>query len=316
MYRPNLRPRSLLAEHLQNLVDYDSETECRRTRPLVSELLSRRSARGVDVLLASPPCEGNSNLNNQTRRVDRRNELYVAAAAIAIGIEAQTVIMENVPEVTKAKQAVVPRATRMFQGFGYEILTDDLVLDASDYGTAQQRRRHFLVATRSKRPVASISCEELKVDSLSAMDAIGDLADVRSADTLDTPSRLSAENQARAGFLFAKPERYDLPNSERPDCHRHGHTYPSVYGRIYPDQPSQTITTGFLSPGRGRYVHPTRPRSLTPREGARLQGFPDDYQWLTQDGSMTRNALSHLIGDAVPPQLGFVAGLLALSTLS
>ncbi|MDA0371961.1 MAG: DNA cytosine methyltransferase, partial [Actinobacteria bacterium] len=45
------------------------------------------------------------------------------------------------------------------------------------------------------------------------------------------------------------------------------------------DGPSGTITTGFLTPGRGRFVHAVEPRGLSPREGARLQGYPDSYSF-------------------------------------
>lgn len=79
---------------------------------------------------------------------------------------------------------------------------------------------------------------------------------------------------------------------------------------------SNTVTTGFASPGRGRYVHPTQQRGLTPHEAARLQGFPDSFAFLDASGrDLTNKAYGKLIGDAVPPPLGFVpaiAGLLSL----
>ena len=311
MYRLNLRPRRLVAEHIANLIDYDDSSSV----PVVAgELHTLTDA--VDVVLAGPPCEGNSNLNNRTRRVDRRNELYVSCVALAIGMRARVVIVENVAQVTKAKQHVVPRAARMLERYGYQVVSADLVLDAAEFGAAQRRRRHFLVATRTPRRLDLGSVAHLKIDPLSVMEAIDDLADKKSDQLLDRPSRLSPENQARVDYLFAHPDSYDLPESERPDCHRDGHTYPSVYGRMRADQPSQTITTGFLSPGRGRYVHPTVPRSLTLREGARLQGFADDYRWFREHHALPRTTLAHLIGNAVPPQLGYVTGLLGLAALS
>ena len=82
---------------------------------------------------------------------------------------------------------------------------------------------------------------------------------------------------------------------------------------MYPDQPSQTVTGGFLTPGRGRYVHPVARRGLTLREGARLQGFPDDYKWYRKGAEVQRNSLARLIGDAVPPQLGYTVGLMGLA---
>ena len=62
-----------------------------------------------------------------------------------------------------------------------------------------------------------------------------------------------------------------------------------------------TVTTGFQSPGRGRYVHPTERRTLTLREAGRLQSFPDWY-WKDVDKlGLNRNSLQKIIGDAVPP---------------
>jgi len=86
-----------------------------------------------------------------------------------------------------------------------------------------------------------------------------------------------------------------------------------VYGRMHWDQPSPTLTTGFMTPGRGRYVHPLERRTLLPREAARIQGFPDSYRFETRDSNnIGRSAIAKGIGDAVPSTLGFAAGLSAL----
>ena len=131
----------------------------------------------------------------------------------------------------------------------------------------------------------------------------------------DEPSRLSDDNLKRVQFLLDQ-ERYDLPDDERPDCHRlKAHNYASVYGRMRPDGVAPTITTGFLSPGRGRFTHPHEARSLTPREGARLQGFPVDFDWMTQTAALYRCNYADMIGSAVPPQLAFAVGMAALSLL-
>jgi hypothetical protein len=77
----------------------------------------------------------------------------------------------------------------------------------------------------------------------------------------------------RVDFLFDH-DLFDLPDTERPDCHKNGTTYTAVYGRMHWDRPSQTITTGIGTPGQGRYIHSLRRRVITPHEAARLQGFP------------------------------------------
>ncbi|MEL7170124.1 MAG: DNA cytosine methyltransferase, partial [Bacteroidota bacterium] len=68
-----------------------------------------------------------------------------------------------------------------------------------------------------------------------------------------------------------------------------------------------------MTPGRGRYVHPTRRRVLTAQEAARLQGFPDAYAFVTDSGDVpSRSKLAKWIGDAVPMPLGYTASLAAL----
>ncbi len=112
--------------------------------------------------------------------------------------------------------------------------------------------------------------------------AIGDLNSTRDHGIYDTPSLTSAENAKRIHFLFENG-LYDLPNARRPACHKDGnHSYVSMYGRLRWTLPAQTITTGFGSMGQGRFVHPGRRRTLTPHEAARLQTFPDWFQFGTQ----------------------------------
>lgn len=78
---------------------------------------------------------------------------------------------------------------------------------------------------------------------------------------------------------------FELPNSERPDCHRlKPHSYKSVYGRMYWDRPAPTITRGFGSTGQGRFVHSLLKRTITPHEAARIQFFPDFLTLVTFGG--------------------------------
>ncbi len=272
-------------------------------------------AGNVDILLAGPPCEGNSNLNNRTRRIDYRNELYLDAVVAGVALGASVIVVENVPAVKRSKQNVVGRALSLLEFAGYRIDGNGFTLTASDYGTPQERRRHFLIAGKSERIVTISDFVRLQISAPTASEALALLADVDPGTTFDRPSQLSDENQRRVRFLTERQE-YDLPDDERPDCHRlKNHNYLSVYGRMRPNQVAPTITTGFLSPGRGRFTHPLEPRSLTPHEGAKLQGFGEDFNWLPRTGTVTRSDYANMIGSAVPPQLGFVVGMGAVSVL-
>ncbi|HET9149933.1 MAG TPA: DNA cytosine methyltransferase, partial [Alphaproteobacteria bacterium] len=140
--------------------------------------------------------------------------------------------------------------------------------------------------------------------------AIEDLIDVGSDELWDAAPTLSAENQARINYLFEN-DLFDLPDKERPDCHKNGTSYTAVYGRLHWDKPAQTITTGFNTPGQGRYIHPRRRRVITPHEAARIQGFPDWFKF-EAPVAVHRKNLAKWIGDAVPPVLGYSAALAAI----
>ncbi|MEI8619397.1 DNA cytosine methyltransferase [Pseudoalteromonas sp. B129b] len=83
-------------------------------------------------------------------------------------------------------------------------------------------------------------------------------------------------------------------------CHQNGYSgHKDVYGRIYFHTPANTITTGCNNPSKGRFLHPWENHGITLRHAARLQTFPDDYQFL--GGVM---AAARQIGNAVPIDLG------------
>jgi DNA (cytosine-5)-methyltransferase 1 len=73
-----------------------------------------------------------------------------------------------------------------------------------------------------------------------------------------------------------------------------------MYGRLKWTEPAQTVTTGFSSIGQGRYMHPDRTSALTVHEAARIQGFPDYFNF---SAATMRKALTAMIGNAVPPEL-------------
>ncbi len=269
----------------------------------------------TDVILAGPPCQGHSNLNNKTRRSDRRNDLYLSVPAIAIALRAPIVIIENVPAVVHDTQRVVDTTIQLLTSAGYHVETG--VLHANKLGWPQTRQRFFLIARLDAAPVPVKDIAlGLASEPRSVTWAIGDFARRPFDDRMHIDTEISAENQRRIDYLFDN-DAHDLPAAERPDCHKEGTTYNAVYGRLYPDKPAPTITTGFMTPGRGRYIHPTERRVLTPREAARIQGFPDTYEFHVDPSRPPSKAkLAKWIGDAVPMPLGHAAGLAALMPCS
>lgn len=261
-----------------------------------------RVGANVDFLVGGPPCQGNSNLNNHTRRNDPRNALYARMARAARVLEPRIVMIENVPTVLNDHGKVVDATREALEQEGY-IVYDD-VLKLWHMGLPQLRRRHVMLASRDEEFIPKDILGILQAGSGNGVRdlewAISDLVDVPAESGFEMASNPSQTNADRIRWLFDNDE-FDLPNHMRPPCHQNdSHSYTSIYGRLRWDRPAQTITTGFNSIGQGRNVHPARRRTITPHEAARLQFFPDFFSFGAVN---TRGAWAQLIGNAVPPLL-------------
>jgi len=311
IYRQNHETSLILKDSVSMLVNYQlsgygDEAAFFGAPAVGSKIAHLRGS--LDVVLAGPPCQGHSNLNNHSRRDDDRNDLYLTVPAMAVALEAPMVIIENVPGVIHDHRSVVSTTISLLRNSGYKVTCG--VHDAAAMGWPQTRKRFFLIASREVAPIdVGTVAAALAADSTLPVTWAMDGAISSDRDPfMDELPAISPENQRRVNYLFEN-ELYDLPNSERPECHRDGTTYTSVYGRMRADQPSPTLTAGFLSPGRGRFTHPTEPRALNPREAARLQGFPDGYLFGLPTGPPPKTHLARWIGNAVPMPLGFAAAV-------
>jgi DNA (cytosine-5)-methyltransferase 1 len=245
------------------------------------------------LLLAGPPCQGHSPLNNHTRHDDPRNDLYLAVARAARLLEPRAIVVENVSSVSSDRRSAMSMCAAALEKLGYAVTSRRV--DLHRIGVPQSRVRHVLVATLS-------TCLAWDLQEAPGRDvrwAIEDLLEQEGETAFDMASIPKPINRKRIAWLFAR-QAFDLPNYMRPDCHSNGHSYPSMYGRLRWDAPAQTVTSGFGSMGQGRYVHPLRPRTLTPHEAARLQFLPDFVRF---DQIDKRTALSRAIGNAAPPRL-------------
>lgn len=318
VYRRNLSPREVVNESVRSLVDFRVTREgAGASFAYEPQLKDERliALRGrTDLLLAGPPCQGHSTLNNHSRGNDPKNLLYLTVPAIAVALNARHVVIENVPNVVNDQSAVVETTHALLRGAGYRISA--AVLAADRLGWPQTRKRYFLVASRNSAPLdLGVLAAKMRRPALPVGWALEDFVErpLDPDDIFFSVPQLSEDNQRRVNFLFDE-DLHDLPNDIRPDCHKQGTTYGAVYGRMHWDRPAPTITGGFLSPGRGRFVHPRLRRVLTPVEAARVQGFP---AWFRLSGGgpqvPSRTDLAKWIGDAVPPILGYTAVLSALA---
>jgi DNA (cytosine-5)-methyltransferase 1 len=251
-----------------------------------------RAVSRPSVLLAGPPCQGHSALNNHTRHDDPRNDLYLMVARAAQIFEPDAVVVENVRGVGSDRRSAVARCQAALEALGYHLTADRVNLHS--LGVPQTRVRHVLVATR--RPFALNLPQRPR---RSVRWAIDDLLEAKRDTVFDSPSKPTPVNSGRIDWLFDN-DSYNLPNELRPRCHHSDHSYKSMYGRLRWDAPAQTMTSGFGSMGQGRFVHPLERRMLTPHEAARLQCLPDfmDFSVVAR-----RTALAEMIGNVAPPLL-------------
>jgi len=271
-------------------------------RPRAAERRLRDSVGQVDVLVAGPPCQGHSDLNNHTRRDDPRNGLYLRVIRAVELLEPKVVLIENVGTVIHDRSSVIQKSLKHLGKLRYGVAHQ--FVRADSLGLPQRRKRHILLAVRGNGLDVESLFPAQCAHAASLREFICDLVDEpeKCDDIFHTPSRMTPRNRKRVAYLF-RHGVYDLPNSQRPDCHRNGHSYKSMYGRLRWDVPAQTITTGFGSMGQGRFVHPAKERMITPHEAARIQGLPDFYDL---SGVEKRTAIQAMIGNAVPPRVSAI----------
>ena len=283
--------------------------------------LKKLGLESVDVLSGGPPCQGFSTIGSKNRQ-DPRNSLFYEYLRAVAETNPKYTIFENVSGFK-----------RMYGGFAYETLVRELgelgydtkcqILNAADYGAPQIRYRTIVLGWKKGLPALDFPVptngeKEGQRPYLTLMEAISDLPQIgagESSDQYATPPQNEYQRRMRGGqeellehnaanygekmqeILRTIPEGgsvSDLPMRLRPRS-----AYCNTYARLLPNQPSPTITRNFGTPSSSRCVHPYQPRALSTREGARLQGFPDDYKFV--GGKQSKNLQ---IGNAVPPILG------------
>ncbi|WP_276282735.1 DNA cytosine methyltransferase [Halorussus caseinilyticus] len=254
----------------------------------------------ADVVVGGPPCQGFSNLNKTSTEAlsDERNELWRHFLRAVEDIDPDVFLIENVSRFLKSREGA--RAVKIAEELGYTIVVDTLW--AHDYGVPQKRKRGFVLGSKLGVPFFP---EETDEETRTVRDAFGSLPHEPSEENWHV-SRKRVTELSKRRFQEVPPggNRFDLPKELMPDCWKNkerGGT--DLFSRLWWNLPSVTIRTEFYKPEKGRYLHPEANRSITIREGARLQTFPDDFEFV---GARTRVAPQ--IGNAVPPKLAYHLG--------
>jgi DNA (cytosine-5)-methyltransferase 1 len=267
----------------------------------------------LDLLAGGPPCQGFSVQRTIGGDEDSRNLLVHDYGDLIAEVQPKMFMLENVPGLggRRGRSVLEQFRTRMAEiGYG----TDQRTLDAQDYGVPQRRRRVILIGSRLglNRADNPFPWPEPMGTRVTVWDAIGHLPAPPADGSLhsDVPNhradRLSALNLERIRAIKGGQGRTHLPKELLADCHRReadliGHR--NVYGRMSWDDVAPTITARFDSFTRGMFGHPEQDRTVSLREGALLQTFPDDYFF-----SGTKVEVARQIGNAVPPKLAEAIG--------
>ena len=298
--------RTNLAEHLveASVDDFSSE-----------ELLT---AAGLvpgecDLLAGGPPCQGFS-VQRRGDDKDFRNHLVLRYLALVESIRPRFFIMENVQGLmSKRGIRYFNRLSERTGELGYVVRVAKL--NAADFGVPQRRIRVFIVGEHERAGGTSFAFPKPLIEPRNYRTVRFAIGDLPSPPDDGSPhpqyplhfreGRLSKANRERFRHIPEGGGRDDLPPHLQLPCHINNpsHRHKDVYGRMAWDSPAPTLTARFDSFSRGRFGHPVEHRTITLREGARLQTFPDEFHFLGN-----REQVARQIGNAVPPRLARLLG--------
>lgn len=277
---------------------------CGDIKRITDEEINKK-LKGVDVIIGGPPCQGFSSANrHEKEEQDPRNKLFFEYLRFVRIIKPKAFVIENVRQIlTKDNGYARERIVQITQELGYNVSFD--VLLASEFGVPQDRRRAVFVGIRNDLN-CTFNFEKLgRVNHVvTVYDAIGDIcypdrnitngflryACNNNGNLLNhNPKFPNAKVQERIAFVPQGGNWKDVP-PELWDTQR-DNRHSSAYKRLSFNEPSITIDTGHMN-----YFHPVLNRIPTVRESARLQSFPDNFEFFGNQGDQYRQ-----VGNAVPP---------------
>lgn len=265
------------------------------------------------LLAGCAPCQPFSKL---TQAIDRHEcwNLLKNFASLVNRIEPELVTMENVPELADRGRDVFDHFIATLRRKGYHV--DWRIVRCEEYGVPQLRRRLVLLASRLGELKVPEGRYRTEKQWKTVRMTIGKLPPLKSGegcptDRLHVSALLSDLNLKRIrATRHDGGNRRDWPDDLVLECHKKstGERYHSIYGRMWWDRPSPTMTTLCTGIGNGRFGHPEQDRSITLREAALLQSFPRSYEFWPKELKLNRGAVSRMIGNAVPPRLARALG--------
>lgn len=294
--------------------------------------------RKPEIVVGGAPCQGFSSIRpfRALTENDKRNNLFLSFSKYIEYYKPDWFVFENVVGLlTHKKGKTLKTLIKEFEGAGYTV--DFRVLNAAFYGIPQLRERLIVVGNKKgiefqwpepthffdHKSMAGneneyvIKPEESLPEAITVMEALEDLPEIKAGET----GSFYREDIQLTGYQeYLRKDCTELRNHDATahspkmmkiiknsgyniNAVKHLVTsgFSSCYSRLEPDRPSVTLTVNFVSPASNKCIHPYQHRALTPREGARIQGFPDKFKFFGN-----RTQIVKQIGNAVPPILSEV----------
>ncbi|UFH36440.1 DNA cytosine methyltransferase [Flavobacterium acetivorans] len=293
----------------------------------------KKSENNIDLIIGGPPCQAYSLLGRHQEDIEKdpRNKLYIQYGRFLKEFSPKAFVFENVPGMLSANKGQhFKNLKTYFKKLGYEVHHD--TLNASDYGVVQARKRIIIVGWKKEIDLGFPEFEKT-VLNFSVNDTFSDLPKLKPGEKYDVTNYTNSKNEyleksgLRNGVDFvtqhiSRPhnnrdleiyrraiEKWDT-NNERlkyPDLpeelktHKNENSFTDRYKVVNGTGVSHTVVAHIAKDGH-YYIHPDieQCRSISVREAARLQSFPDDFYF---EGS--RSAAFKQIGNAVPPLMAF-----------
>lgn len=308
----------------------NSKAICASVVDMTGTEIRRRAGLGetdIDVVFGGAPCQGFS-LMGKRALDDQRNQLVFHYVRLVAELRPKFCVFENVKGLTLGKHAQFLDELIVALGVaGYRVLLPYRVLNASDFGVPQDRRRLFLIGARTDQAMPTYP-DPVK-HRTPVWDAIGDLPDAdqfselaaldcvatawtsesiyakRMRGLADDPSNFGYSRSFDSDVLTSSLRtEHTALSQQRFLATENGDTEPiSRFKKLHPDGFCNTLRAGtdsargaFTSP---RPIHPFLPRVITVREAARLHSYPDWFRFHTTKWHGFRQ-----IGNSVPPLLG------------
>lgn len=255
----------------------------------------------VDIVIGGPPCQGFSTIGKRVSsnplvraQHDPRNELVITYAKLINAIKPKFIVMENVKGIlTMQKGEYLKTVLSELRKAGYSV--DYKLINMADYGVPQIRERVIILGNRLGLPVSfpppdhSNNPQDGLPGWVPCWSVLEDLVAMK-----DNPGfnhvalKHTEKNIARYQMI---PEGGRLPEKDLPN-ELYRKNFGNTYKRLNRNRPALTMV-----PGNDAFpIHPSLHRSLTVREAARIQTFPDTVIF---EGN--RRQQGHQVGNAVPP---------------